>query len=220
MGHWMQRTIHKAVSETLCNTSSQTVGHTSRLVEITTAAALIVGATQPALADPADQKSTGYRTHIQAIVEQIAKRPDFRALFNAQNAAHQDLTEAEILALDKRWRDDDTALITPVVENPLADVLRQMMAKTKGQISEIIVMDQRGLNVAVSSKTTDYWQGDEDKFQKTFAAGPSSFFEDRAAFDESTGTFSQQISETITIGGQSIGAITIGIDIAWVPGRA
>ena len=43
-------------------------------------------------------------------------------------------------------------------------------------------MDKFGLNVGQSSVTSDYWQGDEDKFQKTFAVGPDAVFIDEPEY--------------------------------------
>ncbi len=39
-------------------------------------------------------------------------------------------------------------------------------------MTEVFVMDARGLNVAASDVTSDYWQGDEEKFSETFPKGP------------------------------------------------
>ena len=39
-------------------------------------------------------------------------------------------------------------------------------------------MDAMGLNVAASDVTSDYWQGDEAKFKKTYAVGSGAIFID------------------------------------------
>lgn len=44
------------------------------------------------------------------------------------------------------------------------------------EYAEIFVMDNQGANVAMSDKTSDYWQGDEDKFVRSFAGGEGKVF--------------------------------------------
>jgi hypothetical protein len=75
-------------------------------------------------------------------------------------------------------------------------------------------MDARGMNAGQSDVTSDFWQGDEDKFTKTFAAGTTSIFVDEARKDDSTQMFQSQASMTILDeSGKPIGAITIGINL-------
>ncbi len=61
---------------------------------------------------------------------------------------------------------------------------------------------------------SDYWQGDEAKFQKSFGAGPDAVFVDIIEKDESSQALQSQASLTISDdGGMPIGAITIGVNI-------
>jgi hypothetical protein len=75
------------------------------------------------------------------------------------------------------------------------------------------MMDARGLNVAASSVTSDYWQGDEEKFTATYPLGPDAVHISEVEFDESTQTFQAQVSLPVTdpATGAVIGAITIGV---------
>jgi hypothetical protein len=79
--------------------------------------------------------------------------------------------------------------------------------------AEIFVMDNQGANVAMTDKTSDYWQGDEDKFQKSFAGGAGAIFVDEVKFDDSTQAYQVQVSVPVKDGSQAIGAITFGIDV-------
>ena len=47
-------------------------------------------------------------------------------------------------------------------------------------------------------------------------AGATARFTDRVEFDDSTQRWLQQISKTVSIDGQPIGAITVGIDVAFM----
>ena len=76
-------------------------------------------------------------------------------------------------------------------------------------------MDNRGLNVGQSDMTSDYWQGDEAKFKKSFGVGPGALFIDEIEKDVSTQTFQSQLSMPVVDGatGEVIGAITVGINV-------
>jgi hypothetical protein len=71
------------------------------------------------------------------------------------------------------------------------------------------------LNVAQATMTSDYWQGDEDKFTKSFGVGPDAIDISDVEQDESTQVFESQVSITVTdpATGTPIGSITAGIDV-------
>jgi hypothetical protein len=89
----------------------------------------------------------------------------------------------------------------------------QALQSSSPQYVEIFVMDNQGANVAMTAKTSDYWQGDEAKFQKSFAEGKGAVFVDDVKFDDSSQTYLVQVSVPVLDGGKAIGAITFGIDI-------
>ena len=82
-------------------------------------------------------------------------------------------------------------------------------------ISELFVMDAKGLNAGLSDVTSDYMQGDEAKWQKTYQVGPDAVFIDDVEFDESSKAFQSQVSATVVdpATGKAIGAITIGVNV-------
>lgn len=136
----------------------------------------------------------------------------------AQNAKNAALTQAQIDALDKQWRAETKApakpLISEVTGNALSAYLKKKEAEAKGLVTEIFVMDNKGLNVGQSDITSDYWQGDEAKWQKTFSVGPTAIFVDKVEKDESTQKFQTQVSiSVVDAGGAVIGAVTVGLDV-------
>ena len=137
----------------------------------------------------------------------------------AQNAKHAGLSQADIDNMDKDWRAQTDAgskpMIDAVLSNALSNYLRQQKDSTQGLVTEVFVMDNRGLNVGQSDVTSDYWQGDEAKFQKTYGAGPDAIFVDEVEMDESTQTFQSQLSMSIVdpATGELIGAITVGVNV-------
>lgn len=137
----------------------------------------------------------------------------------AQNSKHAGLTQAEIDALDKQWRAETGASGGPLMDGVLATPLSKYLAGVKkegaGLFTEIFVMDNRGLNVGQSDPTSDYWQGDEAKWKKTFLAGPDAIFVDDVEFDESTQSYQSQLSMAISDPdtGEVIGSITVGVNV-------
>jgi len=132
----------------------------------------------------------------------------------AQNRKHEGLSNDAILTLDKQWRaerdQDDQPLIAGTLSNPLSNYLTQIQAASGGLLTEIFIMDAYGLNVGQSAITSDYWQGDEAKFQKTFPLGPTASFIDEAEFLDGTKTWQAQVNLTIADSNNAaIGAITV-----------
>ena len=74
-------------------------------------------------------------------------------------------------------------------------------------------MDKNGANVCVSKETSDYWQGDEAKFQKTFGASKDVFV-DEPSFDQSTNVYAIQLSVVVRDAGKKVGALTLGLRVS------
>lgn len=136
----------------------------------------------------------------------------------AQNARTSGMSPSEIETMDQAWRAEvDTAgapIITSVLINDTSDFLRGRVSESNGAMTEVFVMDAVGLNVASSHITSDYWQGDEAKHQKTYGMGPDAIHFGEIEFDESSQSYQAQISVTVTDPdtGEAIGAITVGLN--------
>jgi hypothetical protein len=139
-----------------------------------------------------------------------------------QNRRHVDLDQARIDALDAEWRAQTEAaagesrpLIARVLANPLSGYLVGHQARHLGLYPEIFVVDRFGLNVGQSAITSDYWQGDEAKFQETFEVGPDAVFIDAAEFNDTTRTWRAQVNLTLADPetGEAIGAATVEVDL-------
>lgn len=130
----------------------------------------------------------------------------------AQNEAHAALTAEQITELDGKWKADDATIIDPVLNNDLSKFLQGIVGGSEGLYSEIFVMDNKGLNVGQSAKTSDYWQGDEAKFTDTYPKGADAMSMGEVEFDESSQKYQVQLSVTVSDAGTPIGAVTIGLD--------
>lgn len=158
------------------------------------------------------------KEYIEQNVKPWLADPAVIEAIKAQNTAHAAFSQADIDAMDQKWRDEVDGDSRPTVDaalaTPLSAFLKEKAAASNGVITEVFVMDNKGLNVGQSDVTSDFWQGDEDKFQKSFGAGKDAVFVDEAEKDESTQKLQSQASVTISDeAGNPIGAITIGIDL-------
>ena len=137
----------------------------------------------------------------------------------AQNAKHASLSQADVEKLDKQWRAEVDAaskpLIDTVLKSEVSAFLKKKKEETKGVVSEVFVMDDKGLNVGQSDITSDYWQGDEAKWKKTYSVGPDAVHFDKIEKDESTQALQMQVSISIKDPetGKAIGAVTFGINV-------
>ncbi len=170
-------------------------------------------------AQAAEQHVKPMQNFAKNTVKQWISEPVMITAIQAQNKRYANITQSQIDSMDIQWRTETVLsrkpLIRQVSGTPLSKRLMELKAATKGVVTEIFVMDNRGMNVAISDVTSDYWQGDEDKWQKTFLAGAGSVFVDAVEHDASTDSFQSQLSMSIAdpATGQVIGAITVGINV-------
>lgn len=137
---------------------------------------------------------------------------------NAANVQRKGISEAEILKLDDQWRTESKSngaqpLIATTLGSPLSTYLLRVQAGSFGLYNEIFVMDANGLNVGQSAITSDYWQGDEAKVQKTFDVGIGEVFIDSAEFNSERGIWVAQVSMTLDEAGRAIGSATAEVNL-------
>lgn len=156
--------------------------------------------------------------YMQSHVQDWAQDPVIVNAIMAQNAVTSGYDQVQIDEMDTLWRAEvgtgASDLVDGVLQNAAAEFLRGHVESSGGTITEVFVMDARGLNVAASGATSDYWQGDEAKHQETYEKGAGSVHYSEVEFDESSQTYQAQISLTIVDpeNGAAIGAMTVGIN--------
>ncbi|WP_332687741.1 hypothetical protein [Devosia sp.] len=187
-----------------------------------TLAALSLAAVLSLVAAPhAQDEFTAPLTELaKSDIAAFAADPALVAAIVAQNAVTGAYDQAQIDALDTQWRAEVGAASKPLIDATLANAASQYLAGVQdasaGKYTEIFAMDAKGLNVGQSTLTSDYWQGDEDKFTASFGAGADAVHIGEIEQDESTQIFQSQVSVPITdpASGAVIGAITVGVDVS------
>ncbi|HLV84775.1 MAG TPA: hypothetical protein VKY62_13475 [Devosia sp.] len=150
----------------------------------------------------------------------LASDPVLIDAIKAQNAISGSYDQAKIDTLDAQWRAEVDAASKPLIDATLGNAasmyLTGVQEEAMGKYTEIFAMDAKGLNVAQSTLTSDYWQGDEDKFSASFGAGANAVHIGEIEQDESTQAFQSQVSIPISdpATGALIGAITVGVDVS------
>ena len=135
------------------------------------------------------------------------------------NRVRANMSVEHLRHLDRKWIEEmetgSRDLIDKVQSSRLSRYLQVVEAKESGFFTEILVMDRVGLNVGVSRVTSDYWQGDEKKYQAVFPPGGEHIFIDRIEYDASTGKFQVQVSVRLhdPVTAEAIGVMTAGIDV-------
>jgi hypothetical protein len=136
-----------------------------------------------------------------------------------QNEKYNNFKEEDILRLDAQWveetRSESQPLISATLSNPVSAYLTRIQAHSAGLYTEIFVMDQYGLNVGQSNISSDYWQGDEAKFQKTYPVGGNAIFIDEPEYNDERMIWVSQVNLSIADGTstEAIGAVTVEINL-------
>ncbi len=140
----------------------------------------------------------------------IAADPEVLKALRAKNASGETL--ALVQTRDRSWATGaQRALREGLVKGPCAERLRALV-REDATVVEVILMDAQGANACLARETSDYWQGDEAKFQKTFGADRDVFL-DEPALDASTGTYAIQLSLLIRAQGEKLGVVTLSLKV-------
>jgi hypothetical protein len=153
-------------------------------------------------------KDTAYARASRA--QAIARDSSIHAAVSASNASVEspDLVRRRDALWIANLRDP---LRQAIVQAPCSAKVREMV-KDDPLVVEAFVMNDRGTLVCSMAETTDYWQGDEAKWQKTFVEGREAFVEE-PAFDISSGKYAIQVSVPVAEAGKRIGAVTLTLKL-------
>ena len=110
---------------------------------------------------------------------------------------------------------NNLAFAMSLVNQTLSAQLREIKKQADGLLTEIIIADRRGLNLAISDITSDYWQGDESKFTAAFAQPSNSLLFGEVAYDESSKHFQVQLSLPLNAeaDNEPLGVMILGVDV-------
>ncbi|PYE85371.1 hypothetical protein [Pseudoroseicyclus aestuarii] len=166
----------------------------------------------------ATEFSGAMEAFLRAQVRSWAQDPRLIDALREANQEHADYDLTEIRRLDQVWLEETEQtrqpLIDSVMSNGGSDFLRARQAEAGGSITEIILVDNKGLNVSATGVTSDYWQGDEAKFRESFNQGPEGIHFGSIEYDDSTRTYQAQVTFTVNDPetNRPLGAMIVAID--------
>jgi hypothetical protein len=153
-------------------------------------------------------------------IKAIAASPEVIEAVKAANA--RQLSKARIMELDRKWIKLKGRLpeAEQIKESKASALLSQEMNR-QSYFKEAILTGNQGETVAMNMVTSDYWQGDEEKFTAIFDTNLPSRKPDshisRARWDDSTKAMIAQVSVPVYDGENMIGTLTVGVDLKRVP---
>lgn len=156
--------------------------------------------TQPPEDKPPTQVS-GFSKEVKAVlqkkvelVEKLAAEPKVVDAVKASNDQHKDTTMSEIARLDEKWQASEGIddFIKAFLTNECAQILIDFQESSDG-FPEVFVTDERGLIVAETNRTSDYYQADEKWWVDAYNDGDGKSYHGEIEYDESA------MSESISV---------------------
>jgi len=152
-------------------------------------------------------------------LERIRTHKEILAAVVRQNETNKTKSPNQLTKIDEQWqlafKVGNFNFPKSIVNQAVSQMLKQVSVSSKDLLSEIIVMDERGYNVAMADMTSDYWQGDENKFTRVYRKTGQTLYFDQIKYDASSKRFQVQVSAPLLDpkNQKAIGAITLGVDV-------
>ncbi len=146
----------------------------------------------------------------------MAFNPSIVRAVEEQNASSLSLDV--IRQRDETWQNAGGSLNGLIREITQNDVARyfQRRVENNAAIDEVFLTDNQGANVAAYPPTSDYWQGDEEKWIASYNDGNGVVFIGPLEFDESTRKTQVQISAPVVSKEQTIGVLVLGVSVDYL----
>ncbi len=118
----------------------------------------------------------------------------------------------EIKVIDSKWISGGVQkFVMDLMNNSVSLFFQEELLSKEHFYSEAFLCDKNGAVVGEFPKSSDYWQGDEDKFIKCFNKGFGKVFIGEVEYDESTQSNTVQISIPVKDNDETIGVLVVGI---------
>ena len=114
--------------------------------------------------------------------------------------------------------DKPNSLIREITQNDVARYF-QRRVENNAAIDEVFLTDNQGANVAAFPPTSDYWQGDEEKWAASYNYGNGKVFIGPLEYDDSTRKTQVQISAPVISNDNTIGVLVLGVSVDYLEGR-
>jgi hypothetical protein len=99
-----------------------------------------------------------------------------------------------------------------LIDHPAAARLRELRTEHR-ELQEAFIIDKVGANVAMTNKTSDFYQGDEEKFSEAFAEGKGGTHIGKVLLDESIQSYAIQVGVPVMDQGSAIGVLVVTVNV-------
>lgn len=157
---------------------------------------------------------------IRAIAHNLFRELEARVSLETAIEAGPDITSlSEILNLDARWQ-----ALAPRYHSEMARLVASQEAslamsnwqKNHGSmVTEVMLTNSIGTLVAMSRLSSDFWQGDELKFERHIREDARNLYVSPIYYDASTSRFQVTVSKPVIVAGRWLpaGVLIIGLDV-------
>jgi hypothetical protein len=155
--------------------------------------------------------------HRSKEVWKLARSENLVDAVKLQNS--QALSAGEIEKRDVFWQGEASdAERQAMLSEAAVKLLSGFLAKRGVVFSELILTDKRGANVAAFPLSSDYWQGDEEKFVQAFTS--AEIYYGPIEHDDSTDLYATQVAVPVLDGRETIGVLIAGIRMSYIETRS
>jgi methyl-accepting chemotaxis protein len=153
------------------------------------------------------------------VLETLARTPSLVDAVKLANIERASLTDEQIAALDKDWQDKKPSIeptIQAIESNELTAYLKEFIANNPEEI-EVFVTDVKGLNIAMTDRTSDFLQGDEGWWKSAYSEGKGNSYIAAVEYDESSKAYAMNLgvpiydTETNTVIGILRGTLDVSL---------
>jgi len=155
----------------------------------------MTGSEMISLADQVIQKSSGKVEESLKSLQTLALSPVIIERVRAVNEDHKYLTPEQISQLDESWKANEASIestVQDIQDTPISQDLKAFLNQFPEEV-EVFVTDEHGLNVAMTDRTSDYLQGDENWWIAAFNNGQGAVFVDQVEYDESSKVYAANV---------------------------
>ncbi|MBU2548968.1 MAG: PDC sensor domain-containing protein [Proteobacteria bacterium] len=144
------------------------------------------------------------------ILYNLASHPIITMAVKQRNA--ENISLDTIRLIDRNWTSGaQDGFIMEMENNFISRLLRKKVQANRLLYAQMFVCDRQGAVVGMYPRTSDYWQGDNDRFVSAFNSGLGRLYIASARYDESSQALSIQVSLPIIDEDQTIGVLVVGI---------
>ena len=147
-----------------------------------------------------------------SVVQQWAADPIVVQAVREANANPRSMDEIETLNREWEAASGVTQFMRTLIDHPAARRLRELRSSSP-EIQEAFLTDALGANVAITNKTSDFYQGDEEQYLEAFNQGKGGVHIGELSLDESIHSYSIHVGVPVLDRGRPIGVLLAAVNV-------